>query len=108
MSTLKTHANNQDHLWKAPHTTVVDNVAVTVRDVCVYNIRIGDTEDPDIAVAEPIWQWQQTEAGKFIMQHAVEQPYYVSHIDYTMYGHVYKIMARLRGPDETFWRLKWG
>ena len=33
--------------------------------VVVHKIRMGDVEDPDLYVAEPIYNWQQTDAGKF-------------------------------------------
>ena len=94
--------------WQPAMTKIVDGRAVRFRDVCVHEIRMGDVEDPDLMVADPIWQWQQSDAGQFVMEHAVEKPYWTRGIDYHSYGHVYKIMARLSEQNETFWRLKWG
>jgi hypothetical protein len=74
----------------------------------VLEIRMGDVEDPDLLIASPIWDWQQTDAGKFVMDHAVEQPYWLRNMDPTSWGHVYRIMARIGEQHETFWRLKWG
>ena len=34
----------------------------------VVTIRMGDVEDPDLMVAQSIWEWQQTDAGKWIME----------------------------------------
>ena len=87
-------------------TQIIDEKAVRFRDVCVHEIRMGDVEDPDLVVASPIWDWQQTPSGKFIMEHAVEAPYWISGVDYSSYGTLYKIMARLSEQNETFWRLK--
>lgn len=96
-----------DH-YQRPYTVMVDGRPVRFRDVEVHQIRLNDVEDPDIWVADHIWRWQQTDAGKFIMEHAQDKPYWVQHIDQNFYGYVYRIMARLSAPNETFWRLKWG
>ncbi len=94
--------------WQPEMTEIIDGKPVRFRDVCVHEIKMGDVEDPDLFVADPIWRWQQTEAGKFVMEHAVEQPCWTSHIDHNTYGNIYRIMARLSNKDETFWQLKWG
>lgn len=91
--------------WKAEETKIINDRPVRFRDVCVHEIRMGDVEDPDLYVAEPIWKWQQTPPGKFVMEHAVESPYWISHIDNAAYGYKYRIMARLSEQNETFWRL---
>jgi hypothetical protein len=93
--------------WQPEFTKVIDGKAVRFRDVCVHEIRMGDCEDPDLFVADPIWKWQQTEAGKFVMEHAVDPPYWTHSTDYNSYGHLYRIMARLSEQNETFWRLKY-
>jgi hypothetical protein len=94
--------------WKAEETKIIDGQPVRFRDVCVHEFRVGDVEDPDIMAGEPIWNWQQSEAGQFVMEHAVDKPYWSRHMDYNSYGHVYRIVARLNSKDEMFWRLKWG
>lgn len=91
--------------WQPEMTKIIDGKPVRFRDVCVHEITMCDVEDPDLWVASPIYDWQQTEAGKFVMEHAVQEPYWISSVDYTSYGTVYKIMARLSEPNETFWRL---
>jgi len=94
--------------WQPEEVKIVDDTPVRYRDVCVHEIRMSDVEDPDLFIASPIWDWQQTDAGKFVMEHAVEQPYWVSRLDPSTYGHVYLIMARLKESDQIFWSLKWG
>ena len=91
--------------WQPEMTKIIDGKPVRFRDVCVHEIRMGDVEDPDLWVASPIWDWQQTEAGKFIMEHAVEKPYWISQMDCGTYSHMYRVMARLSEQNETFWRL---
>jgi hypothetical protein len=91
--------------WQPEMTKIIDGKPVRFRDVCVHEIRMGDVEDPDLFVASPIWEWQQTLPGKFVMEHAVEKPYWISSVDYASYGTMYKIIARLSEQNETFWRL---
>jgi len=93
--------------WQPEMTKIIDGKPVRFRDVCVHEITMGDVEDPDLMVADPIWKWQQTEAGKFVMEHAEDQPYWHRMFDYASYGHKYQIMARLSEQNETFWRLKY-
>ena len=92
----------------AAETKILDGKPVRFRDVCVHEIKMGDVEDPDIYVAAPIWEWQQTDAGQFVMKHAVGKPYWTQHTDYASYHLVYRSMARLSEQNETFWKLKWG
>jgi hypothetical protein len=91
--------------WKPEMTKIIDGFPVRFRDVCVHEIRMGDVEDPDLWVASPIYEWQQTAPGRFVMEHAVEPPYWTSNVDPIAYGYVYRIMARLSEQNETFWRL---
>jgi hypothetical protein len=94
--------------WQPYQVKLVEDRWVAFRDVIVHTIRMGDVEDPDLFVAQPISQWQDSDAGRFIMEHAVEKPYWHRSIDPGSYGHRYDIVARLSEQNETFWRLKWG
>ena len=102
-----THKEHPDH-WQPERVKIIGDRAVKFRDVCVHEIRMGDVEDPGIYVGQHIWEWQQTAAGEFVMEHAVEKPYWTRQADISMYGHLYRIMARLSEQDQTFWTLKWG
>jgi hypothetical protein len=86
---------------------IIDGVAVKYMDILVHTFRIGDVDDPEIYAAEPIWEWQQTDAGRFVMEHAVDKPYWIQHRDHSSYHLLYRIMARLSEQNEVFWRLKY-
>lgn len=73
----------------------------------VHSIRMGDCEDPDLFVAEPIYQWQQTEAGKYIMKNSAPAPMWRRTVDYDSYGHKYMIFAYLKPKQLTYWKLKY-
>lgn len=78
-----------------------------MQEVVVHSIKMGDVEDPDLFVAEPIWKWQQTDEGKWVMEKSVQPPMWQRHSDPTSYGYVYKIVAYLDGADLTYWKLKY-
>lgn len=98
-----------EYLQRQPQEVkIIDGCAVRFSDVCVYEFVIGDVEDPDLYAGAPIWEWQQSAAGTWVMEQAVEKVYWVQHMDPFTYGYKYRIMARLSDQDQTFWRLKWG
>lgn len=74
--------------------------------VHVDTICISDVEDPDIYLAEPLYKWQQTEKGKWIMKHSNPTPSYHQQIDYTVYGYKYHICAYLNEKDLIVYKLK--
>lgn len=92
--------------WQDKEYKVIDDHVICFSDICVHEFSMGDVEDPDLYAAEPILQWQKSEAGEFVMAHAVEQPYWVRAIDASTYGYRYRIMARLSEQNQTFFRLK--
>lgn len=101
-------AQQRKSLHQPPWTKIVDGQAVSYRDVCVHEIRIADVEDPEIYLAEPLMQWQDSEQGQWLMQHAEEKPYWLQNCDYASYHVEFRVFARLSEQNETFWRLKWG
>ena len=73
----------------------------------VHQFTMGDVEDPDLYAAEPIWTWQQTEAGKWVMEHAVETPSWHRAHNVGYYGYQYQIQADLHPEDASWFLLKW-
>ena len=98
---------SKDKLFKPPEWREVNGQAVKYSDVVVHSFGMGDVDDPDLYAAEPMYQWQQSEAGQWVMAHAVETPFWHRHVDPYSYGYRYYIVARLSEKDQTFWTLKW-
>lgn len=96
-----------ERLFKAPEYKLIDSKAVKFSDVAVHSFNMGDVEDPDLYAAQPIMEWQQSEAGQWVMEHAVETPFWHRHVDPHSYGYKYYIIARLAEQDQTYWALKW-
>jgi len=96
-----------DKLWQPRETKIINGSPVTFMNVVVKTIRIGDVDDPDLMVAEPIWQWQQSDEGQFVMANAVDKPYWVRDWNEMRYGYRYKIVARMKESDIVYWKLRW-
>jgi hypothetical protein len=94
--------------WRPERVEIINEQPVRFNDVCVHEFLLSDVEDPEIYLAGPVSNWQNSESGQWIMTHAVEQPYWIRNVDYTTYGHQYRIMARLSEQNQTFFQLKWG
>lgn len=95
-------------LYQAPDTQIIDGRPVRYRDVCVHEIRMADVEDPEIYLAEPLIQWQNSDQGQWLMEHAEQTPYWLQNCNYSSYQVEYRIFARLSEHNETYWRLRWG
>ena len=86
---------------------MIDDQVVEVKDVVVHTFTLGDVDDPDIYAAGPIFDWERSEEGQWVTAHAVDQPIWHRMVDPNTYGYKYKITARLKAVDYTFWTLKW-
>jgi len=94
-------------LFKAPEYILIDGNAVKLSDVNVHSFNMGDVEDPDLYAAGPLYEWQETEAGQWVIKHAVEKPFWHRQMNPYTFGWTYYIIARLKEQDQTFWALKW-
>ena len=87
---------------------VFGDKAHRIHTLIVYRFTMGDVEDPDLYAAEPLYQWQNSEMGQWIMERAVETPEWHRMADSYNYGYQYTIVAKLKDIDYTWWTLKWG
>jgi hypothetical protein len=76
--------------------------------VTVHSFHMGDVEDPDLYAGEPLWQWQNSEMGEWVMANAVQTPSWHRRINPASLGWTYTIHAELSPKDYTFWWIKWG
>ena len=75
--------------------------------ITFHSFTMGDVEDIDIYVAEPIYKWQQTDQGKWVMQHAHNLTYHTAPDLYT-FGYRVAITGNIDpGPQLTEYLLKW-
>jgi hypothetical protein len=74
--------------------------------VLVHEISMGDVEDPEVMMAEPIYKWQQTEAGKWVMEKSNPAPKWVRDHNPNSWGQNYKIYGYFTPEEVFYWRLK--
>ena len=78
-----------------------------IQQIRVHKFRMSDVEDPEIYAAEPLYKWEKSEIGQWVMKHAVEPPTYLFRTDYASYGFEVTVDARLQEEDATYFCLKW-
>lgn len=78
-----------------------------MKQVIVHKFRMGDCEDPQLYAAEPLYNWEHSEAGQWIMKNADEPPTWnlIPNVDF--YGHECIIRAKLSPENYTYWKLKY-
>ena len=78
-----------------------------ITKTCVHTINVGDVDDPDLYVADPIYRWQNTEEGKWVMEHSVEIPEWHRLGNINTFGYTYVIEAMFNERDLLMWKLKY-
>ena len=85
---------------------VEDNVVKEIHKIVVHKFDLSDVDDPDIYAAGPIFDWERSEAGKFIMKYAVDKPEWRRHMDPMFMGYRYVIIAELEKKKLSEFYLK--
>ena len=69
---------------------------------------MGDVEDPYLYAGFPIHEWQQTDHGKWVMEHAQGEIVFHCRPCPETYGYRVVITGELEEKDELIYRLKYG
>lgn len=78
------------------------------RMILFRELRMGDVEDPELYAAVPIMEWEKSEQGNWVMNHAIEIPEWRIVTDYNSYGYKIQIYGMLTEADEIIYQLKFG
>jgi hypothetical protein len=110
---LKDHYYKKGHLGQTKHAKlneymIIEDKVHQIHKVIVHRFRMGDVEDPDLYAAQPLWEWQQSEMGKWVMEKSIETPMWHRQTNPNQYHTEYAVQAWLKGADYSFWVLKWG
>jgi hypothetical protein len=79
-----------------------------VNTVTVFEFTISDVDDPELYAADPLWKWQHSEQGQWVMKNALETPKWYPMQEPMTYGWRYIVTAKLTGPKLTEWLLRHG
>lgn len=74
--------------------------------ITFHTFHMGDVDDVDIFVAQPIWEWQQSEHGQWVMTHAQDLRYYTG-ADPHSFGYQVNIRGTLEPHLATEYFLRW-
>ena len=78
-----------------------------IHKIVVHEFNLSDVDDPDIYAAGPIYDWERSEAGQFVMQHAIDKPEWRRHMDPMFMGYRYIITAELEKKKLSEFYLRW-
>ena len=93
--------------FQPAETKVINGQAVTYSDLVVHSFMMSDVDDPEIYAAQPLWEWEQSEQGQWVMEHAIEVPWFSMQTDLATYSYRCIVVARMSQQDQTFFKLKW-
>jgi len=79
-----------------------------VKTVTVFEFTVSDVDDPELYAADPLWKWQNSEQGQWVMKNALDTPQWYPLQEPMTYGWRYIVTAKLTGPRMTEWLLKYG
>jgi hypothetical protein len=83
-----------------------NNKVLDFRKVVVHKIKLlGHSPDPDIEIAAPLHEWQQTSAGQFIMKNAVDINW-THYLEFNSYSYVYYVVATMEAKKLTEYCLR--
>jgi hypothetical protein len=88
--------------------TVENDVVKEIHKVAVHTFTMSGVEDPDIYAAGPIFDWERSEAGQYVMKHAIDKPEWHKFMDYDSIGYRYVIVAELEAKKLSEFYLRWG
>ena len=103
-------SHHKDRIYRPPTTkyVVVGDRVEEVKELVVHSFTMGDVEDPDLYAAQPLYEWEQSEMGQWVMQNACDTPTWHRMADVASYGYKYQIRAKFMGPALTQMLLKYG
>ena len=90
------------------YTVDEDHNVKEIHKVVVHRFQLSDVDDPDLYAAEPIYKWEQSDPGKFVMKNAVDKPVWRRHLNHSFYGYEYAIVVELEMSKLSEFYLKWG
>ena len=71
----------------------------------VHTFWMGDVEDPEIYVAEPLYEWQQTDFGKWCLENSSDLVYHIS-MDMERFGYRVTITGEFKDKHLSYILLK--
>ena len=84
---------------------IIDGKHVIDSEIVVHRFTVPWSEDAVLTAAAPLYEWEQSDAGKWVMEHAVEKPRWERYTEHVALNERFAIIARLTAQDQTYFRL---
>ena len=76
--------------------------------IIVHKFNVGDVEDPVLYAGAPLYEWEHSDIGQWVLEHSAESPTWTQYVDPVNYGYQFVVTADLSEEDVTYFALKWG
>lgn len=76
-----------------------------MQKITFHSFRLGDVEDAEVYAAQPIYEWMQTDAGKWVNERC-EDLTWLTQPDHEYWGHRVIIRGSLTDYEATEYYLK--
>jgi hypothetical protein len=77
-----------------------------MKRIIFHTFTMGDVEDPEIYIAQPIYEFQQTPKGQWMMENGQDLQYRIA-MDYEQYGYKVVLYGELNDRLATEYYLRW-
>ena len=67
---------------------------------------MGDVEDPELYAAQPLYEWQHTKQGQWVMENCAD-PQYIIRPDVNTFGHKIIVHGELEDQLAIEYLLRW-
>lgn len=83
----------------------VDGKHVINSEIVVHRFMLSMWSD-SVTISLPLSQWLNSESGKWVIEHAIEQPRWETFDDLLTMSKNVAVIARLSEPNQTYFRLR--
>ncbi len=87
---------------------IVGDRVEEIREVTVHEFIVSYVDDPDLWAAEPLYKWEHSEQGQWVMKNAYEKPVWHKMQDISQLNYKFIIRAKFLGSTLTEWLLRYG
>ena len=102
------HIDYQSTIKKIPKYFIENDKVIETKKIVVHTFTMGDVDDPDLYAAEPLWQWQNSDQGRWVMENAMDVPEWNRMADPITFGHKYYVTAVFDTKRLTEYYLRFG
>lgn len=78
-----------------------------MKKLIVHRFTLSDVDDIEIYAAEPLYKFEISEKGRWVLENAIEKPVWHQRLSHEVYGFQIEIEATLSDELATYFQLKW-